>query len=194
MRRYIRSLALSLALSTPLLGSPGHATTVLKVGVADMTRMSEWVVKARVLAVDNVAKTPSGDGPFTDVRLSVDAVYAGPTNAQAPRELVVRLMGGRMDDGLAMKVPGMPRFAVGDEAVFFLERTATGLLPCGLEQGVWRLVQGPFGYEVVQQTVFDTNLVIKTTDGRLVPDRHGAQRDARVLGALVAEIRAALPR
>lgn len=192
MKRLLARSALALLLSTPLI-APSHATTVLKVDVKEMTSLSEWVVRARVVAVENVVAADQG-GPFTDVRIALDEVYRGPENQKAgdgayPKELVIRLMGGKMDGGLAMKVPGMPRFAVGDTAVFFLERTATGLIPAGLEQGVWRLVKGPFGYEVVQQTVFDLNLVVRTPDGKLVPDAHGPHRTSRLLSSLVAEIR-----
>jgi hypothetical protein len=195
MKRLLARSALALLLSTPLV-APSHATTVLKVDVKAMTSLSEWVVRGRVVSVDNVVAADSG-GPFTDVKIALDEVYRGPQNhddlktpdGAAPKELVIRLMGGKMDGGLAMKVPGMPRFAVGDAAVFFLERTATGLIPAGLEQGVWRLVKGPFGYEVVQQTVFDLNLVVRTADGKLVPDAHGPHRSSCLLSSLVAEIR-----
>lgn len=192
MKRFLARSALALLLTTPLI-APSHATTVLKVDVKEMTSLSEWVVRARVIAVDNVVAADHG-GPFTDVRIALDEVYRGPkdqlsADGAPAKELVIRLMGGKMDGGLAMKVPGMPRFAVGDAAVFFLERTATGLIPAGLEQGVWRLVKGPFGYEVVQQTVFDLNLVVRTPDGKLVPDAHGPHRTSRLLSSLVAEIR-----
>lgn len=189
MKRLLARSALALLLTAPLLDT-SRATTVLKVDVQEMTSLSEWVVRARVVAVDNVVAADQG-GPFTDVRIALDEVYRGPKapDGAHPKELVIRLMGGKMDGGLAMKVPGMPRFAVGDAAVFFLERTATGLIPAGLEQGVWRLVKGPFGYEVVQQTVFDLNLVVRTPDGKLVPDSHGPHRTSRLLSSLVAEIR-----
>lgn len=192
MKRLLARSALALLLTAPLLDT-SRATTVLKVDVQEMTSLSEWVVRARVVSVDNVVAADQG-GPFTDVRIALDEVYRGPQDPKGadgahPKELVIRLMGGKMDGGLAMKVPGMPRFAVGDAAVFFLERTATGLIPAGLEQGVWRLVKGPFGYEVVQQTVFDLNLVVRTPDGKLVPDAHGPHRTSRLLSSLVAEIR-----
>ena len=190
MRRLLARSIFAVLLATPLTLSPARATTVLKVDVKDMTSLSEWVVRGRVVAIDNVVTTKDGGGPFTDVRVVLDEVYHGPKHEKAPRELVMRLMGGKMDDGLAMKVPGMPRFAVGDEAVLFLERAGGGLIPCGLEQGVWRVLKGPFGYEVVQQTVFDLNLVVRTADGKLVPDSHGPHRASRLLSSLVAEIRA----
>lgn len=190
MKRHLARTALALLLASPLITAPAaHATTVLKVNVADMTSLAEWVVKGRVVAVDNVV-SDNGQGPFTDVKIAIDERYRAPKDAKGTSELVIRMMGGKMADGLAMKVPGMPRFVVGDEAVFFLERTGTGLIPCGLEQGVWRLVKGPFGYEVVQQTVFDVNLVVRTPEGKLVPDAHGTQQSSKLLSALVAEIRA----
>lgn len=196
MRRLIASSALLLSLALTSLVPRAHATTVLKVDVSQMTTMSEWVVRARVTAVENIVKAADGEGPFTDVHLAIDEVYRGPAGTAPARTLVVRLMGGAMGNGLAMKVPGMPRFKVGEEAVLFLEKTTLGFVPCGLEQGVWRIIKGPFGYEVVQQTVLDLNLVTRSADGKLTQDahHHGPRRASKLLGALAAEIRAAAPR
>ena len=195
MKRFIASSALLLSLAFTSTLTPAHATTVLKVDVSQMTAMSEWVVRARITAVENIVKAADGEGPFTDVHLVIDEVYRGPANAAPTKTLVMRLMGGAMDNGLAMKVPGMPRFKVGEEAVLFLEKTAFGFVPCGLEQGVWRVIKGPFGYEVVQQTVLDLNLVTRSADGKLTQDaHHGPHRASKLLGVLAAEIRAATPR
>ncbi len=164
---------------------PSHATTVLKVDVADMTRMSEWVVRARVLAVDNVHIKGPDEGIFTDVSLQIDEVYRG---VNAPKTLKMRLMGGLGDNGIAMRVPGMPNFKVGEEAVLFLEKSAFGYVPSGLEQGVWRIYRGPLGYQVVQQTVLDSQLMARDASGALVPSE-GPKHSSKLLGQLVTEIR-----
>jgi hypothetical protein len=187
-RTVMRSVS-ALAIGATVLASSGqsHATTVLKVEVADMTRMSEWVVRARVLAVDNVHLKGPDEGIFTDVTLQIDEVYRG---LNAPKTVKMRLMGGLGDNGIAMRVPGMPNFKVGEEAVLFLEKTAFGYVPAGLEQGVWRIYRGPLGYQVVQQTVLDTQLMARDDNGALVPT-HGPKHASKLLGQLVTEIRQA---
>jgi hypothetical protein len=182
MRRTASALALGGAIA---FAAPAGATTVLKVDVADMTRLSEFVVRARVLAVDNVHVKGPDEGIFTDVTVAVDEVYRG---VNAPSVLKLRLMGGLGDNGIAMRVPGMPSFKVGEEAVLFLEKSANGYVPSGLEQGVWRIYRGPLGHQVVQQTVLGAQLMVRDAKGSLVPAA-GHGQASKLLGQLAAEIR-----
>lgn len=170
------------------LSGAARAATVLEVDVAEATRLSEWVVRARVTALTNVDLRAQGDSLYTDVTLAVDAVYAG---RGAPATVVMRLQGGLGADGLALTVPGMPRFAIGDDAVIFLERTGKGLVPCGMGQGVWRVAPGPLGFPVVHRDVRELALVTRTPDGRLVPSTTPAATGIKLLTSLVAEIQAA---
>lgn len=163
-----------------------HATTVLKVDVPEMTRISEWVVRARVLAVESVDLRASGDGLYTDVSLAIDEVLRG---TGAPANYTMRLMGGVGRDGMALTIPGMPRFAVGEEVVLFLERIANGHVPCGLGQGVWRVVRPPVGPAVVRQSTAGLNVMAKNTKG-VIAATEPQPPVARTLTDLVAEIRA----
>lgn len=165
-----------------------RAATVLEVDVAEATRLSEWVVRARVTAVESVDLRAAGDSIYTDVTLAIGAVYRG---QGVPATYVLRLQGGRGKDGLALTVPGMPRFEVGDEAVIFLEKTGKGHVPCGLGQGVWRLAPGPLGYPVVHRDVRELALMKRTPDGRVVPSDTPQPTGIKLLATLVAEVQAA---
>ena len=108
-----RILAVSL-LSVAIWASSASATTVLKVEVPAMTQTSEWVVLVRVVGSENVDLRADGRGIFTDVTLDVIDVYKGHA---VPDRYVMRLMGGQGADGISMRIPGMPRFVRGEEAV-----------------------------------------------------------------------------
>ncbi|MFO0748718.1 MAG: hypothetical protein U1F43_24105 [Myxococcota bacterium] len=163
-----------------------RATTVLKVDVPEMTRTSEWVVRARVLQVESVDLRPQGEGLYTDVSLAIDEVYRG---TAVPTTYVLRMMGGVGKDGMALTIPGMPRFAVGEEVVLFLEKTAMGHVPCGLGQGVWRVLRPPVGPPVVQQSTAGLNVMARNDKGVLTTIE-GQTVVARTLADLGAEIRA----
>jgi len=182
----LRASAIALALA--MFQSSALAATVLKVDVAAATRLSEWVVRAKVLAVESVDLRAQGDSIYTDVTLSIEAVYAG---HDVPKISVMRLQGGLGRDGLALTVPGMPVFKVGDEAVLFLEKTGLGHVPCGLEQGVWRISPGPFNYPVVSQSLAGLSRMTRTGDGRLAPSTEPLPTGVKLLSQLVREIVAA---
>lgn len=175
------------ALLTFALSSSALAATVVEVDVAEATRLSEWVVRARVTALAPVDLRAEGDSIYTDVTLAIEAVYRG---KEVPRTYVLRIMGGTGKDGLALAVPGMPRFAVGDEAVLFLERTGKGHVPCGLGQGVWRISAGPLGYPVVHRDLRELALMKRGADGALVPSADRGPAPIKLLASLVAEIAA----
>jgi len=169
-------------------GEAARATTVLKVGLPEMTRTSEWVVRARVTAVANVDLRAEGSGLFTDVSLAIREVYRG---QDVPATYVLRQMGGVGKDGMALTIPGMPRFEVGEEVVIFLEKTAVGHVPCGLGQGVWRVARPAVGPALVRQSSRGLNLMARASDGSLasVHDDGGVT----TLGHLETEIRAVPP-
>lgn len=180
-----------------LTASPARATTVLKVDVATMVRLSDWVVRARVLAVSPVdlrdAKQRGADRLFTDVQLEVLEAYHG---EEVPTRYTMRLMGGVGKDGLAMTIPGMPTFAPGEEVVLFLEPSRDGHLPAGLMQGVWRVIRSPIGPPVVQQFTGGMLMMQPGPSGGLVADEgaHAQPFQHRLLSSLAQEVRAASSR
>ncbi len=165
-----------------------EAATVLKVDVPAMVRLSESVVRARVAATRNVDLRPSvKSGLFTDVELEILEVIRGPAR---PGHHILRLPGGTGADGIALTVPGMPRFAPGEEVVVFLEKSAHGHVPCGLEQGVWRVQRAADGTATATQSTTGLQLMARNADGRLKAiEGHPGQ--VMPLDALLRGIRAA---
>ncbi|MGM0574754.1 MAG: hypothetical protein ACQEXJ_07615 [Myxococcota bacterium] len=170
------------------LAPPAAATTVVQVDVPTMTRTSEWVVRAHVERVEPVDLRGRGGSLATDVTLVVRDVYRG---RDVPSRYVLRLPGGEGADGMTMRVPGMPRFARGEDVVLFLERTPTGHVPCGLGQGVWRVVTDATGRTWVRQSPSGVHVVRRDDRGRLVEAPPRLFSDARPLWDLVAQIQAA---
>jgi hypothetical protein len=177
-----------LALLALVIPASTRAATVLHVDVAEATRLSQWVVRAEVVALETLDLRAQGDSIYTEVTLAVSEVYRG---RDVPARVVMRLQGGIAADGLALTVPGMPRVAVGDEGVFFLERVGNGLVPCGLEQGVWRISQGPFGVPLVYRTLDGLSLMVRGPEGKLSPAPEPAPARTKLLAQLIAEIAAA---
>lgn len=174
------------ALAILLTGS-AQAATVLKVDIDEATQLSRWVVRAEVVAMTPVDLRAQGDAIYTDVTLAVSEIYRGD---DVPERVVMRLMGGIGDNGLALTVPGMPRLSIGEEAVLFLEETGAGLVPCGLEQGVWRITPGPFGVPTVHRNLAGLAMIKRGDNGALVPVEEAGPRPTKLLSQLVREIRA----
>lgn len=181
-RRLIGVVAASVLL---FVATAAQSTTVLKVELDDLTLTSQWVVRAVVLDVAPVDLREKGKGLFTDVELLVREVYRG---TKVPARYTLRLLGGRGADGVTMKIPGMPTFKPGEELVLFLEPTAMGHIPCGLGQGVWRVLTTPSGEPWVQQAVSGLHLVTRGRDGRLREVPPVLMTDARPLADLVYDI------
>lgn len=187
----------ALILGTPLVGmmhpTAASATTVLKVSVPEMVAGATWVVRARVVSITNIderARTKGArDGLFTDVQIEVLETYAG---KNAPKACTMRLIGGVGADGIALTVPGMPKFKTNEEVVLFLEPTRDGFVPVGLQQGVWRVLRTPVTPPMVQQSTDGLLLMGKNEAGGLVPDAasHAKPRTQLLLGDLVRQIQA----
>ena len=161
MRKRIASLAFALSMLVP--GSV-NATTVMKVDTGELAATSQWVVRATVLSVRNVDLRHAGRALFTDVELAFTEIYGGKS---VPSRYTLRLIGGKGADGTTMKIPGMPTFQVGEDVVLFLEKTPTGHIPCGLGQGVYRVLHTPSGDAWVRQSVGHVNMVKRGPSGRL---------------------------
>lgn len=168
---------------------PAVATTVLAVGVPEMTRTSEWVVRATVREVRPADLRSEGRGIFTDVVLDVTEVWRGES---VPARTTLRLLGGKGADGMSTRVPGMPRFLPGEDVVLFLERTPLGHVPCGLGQGVWGVEADAQGRPWVRQRSGGVHRLRRAADGRL---REAAPEDhtpLRLLDDLALEVYDAL--
>lgn len=188
---WMRRAALALALlgvptAAVLNASPAAATTVLQVDVPAMAKTSEWVVRVRVTAIASVDLRGEGQGIYTDVSLTIEQVYRG---LNAPKTYVMRLIGGLGKDGMALTIPGMPKFSVGEEAVLFLEKTGIGHVPCGLGQGVWRVFRSPIAPAIVSQSTAGIHLMARGPNGAITSAPESGPK-AKTLIELEAEIRA----
>ena len=170
---------------TALFQSDAKATTLLAVDVPEMTLASEWVVRAKVLGVKSVDLRAEGRGIFTDVTLQIREVYRG---VDVPTTYVLRLLGGRGLDNMALWIPGMPRFVAGEEVVLFLEATSAGHIPCGLGQGVWRVEMSANGAAWTQRSLGDVHLMRRNAKGQLEHAPTLPVSSARLLDDLVAEV------
>ena len=160
-------------------------TTVLKVTTAQMTETSEWVVRGTVAGVEVADGRSEGRAIFTDVDVIVTETYKG---VAVPSRITLRLLGGTGADGITMKVPGMPQFVVGEDVVLFLEKTSAGHIPCGLGQGVFRVLETPAGDTWVRQSVGSAHMMERSANGRLVPAHPTFDALARPLDDLLWEV------
>ena len=158
------SVALVFGLFVLLGATPAFATTVLKVEVPEMTRTSEWVVRAHVATVTPLDLRSEGKTFHTDVELLIEDVFKG---ENVPSRYVLRQIGGHGADGMRMWIPGMPVFQPGEEVVLFLEKTSAGHVPCGLGQGVWRVRRDAKARPWVSQSTQGVHLMERAPTGRL---------------------------
>ncbi len=129
---------------------PAHATSVRPPGFEELVNGADYVVRARVTAVESFA-TPRPNGRpriFTRVTLEVRETIAG----TAPNPLVLTLLGGRVGD-FEMRVEGVPEFAVGDEDVLFVHGNGRNFFPLyAVMHGRYRIKRDAAGGEFVARS------------------------------------------
>jgi hypothetical protein len=133
--RIVRILALSTLLLSLAMPGLGRATTAFPVTVEGLTRVSDTVVRGKVLSRES---RWSGDRKliFTFVRLQILEVWSG----SAPAEVTIRVPGGVAGD-YGQMVDGAPSFEVGEEVVVFLQ-TGPNVQVSGLAQGKFQVDKG----------------------------------------------------
>jgi len=126
-------------ISVALAAVPAAATTLmrrvpLELAAAEAAR----IVHATV--VDVHSGRDEWGAPATWITLDVARTLKG----AVPRHLTIKQFGtaAPLSDGTLTRIPGLPRYAVGDELVLFLRGdSARGFTsPVGLGQGVYRVV------------------------------------------------------
>jgi hypothetical protein len=97
---------------------PARGTTLARMSLAQLASAAQIV--ARVRCTGGFSRRDAGSiWTFTD--FTVEEIFKGAPGTQ----IEIRLPGGR-DGHLVETVEGAPRFAAGDEAILFLERTSAG--------------------------------------------------------------------
>lgn len=134
MRRLLLSLATLLTLA-----APAAASVVLRMDLPDLSQRADLIVQARCVSV--AVERGARGLPVTRVRLAVDRSWRG---AEAGQVLEFTLPGGSLD-GRRLVLPGLPRFAAGEELVLFLSRPSRDghRLPVGLGQGRFLVSRDP---------------------------------------------------
>ena len=109
-------------------------STFLKVDIPTLRKMSEAVVKARVVEVRS-SWNAEGSAIFTYATLEVKGRLTG----QAEDQLVVRIPGGTVGNFTSI-MEGAPELTVGDDVVAFIARWDDGApMIAGYAQGVSKL-------------------------------------------------------
>ncbi|MCK5689943.1 hypothetical protein KAI87_11770 [Myxococcota bacterium] len=133
--RFIGLTAITGAFILSLFSTSAHATVVQKANLEDLNKISEVVIHGIIRDIDpNLAANDKG--PYR-TRIQIEIIESIKGLKTEERTLTLEIPGGR-NGKLVMRIPGMPRFAMGDEVVLLLERTGPGqLIYAGFSQGVY---------------------------------------------------------
>lgn len=172
-------------LSLPLLllfSGSSFATSLVKLDLAGLIADSSWIVQGKVLSVTEESPQSEKASPYTHIEIQISQIYShanledekGANDGEGgpwlpPQTLTLSYVGGPLGNGLALQVPGTPKFKVGDEAIFFLEEAYGGLTTVGLGQGAWRIYDGPMGYPLTKQDIGAASLFEANGSGALSP-------------------------
>lgn len=132
-------LSLVLLLCLLLVGSPGHATTVLHQSFPELVQKADTIVVGTVSTIA-AEWDAAAERPYTFVTFSDLDIRKG--SAQAT--LTLRLLGGPDPDGNILTISGVPEFHLGDRLVLFIAGNDHYAVPLvGLWQGLYRVVYDP---------------------------------------------------
>lgn len=108
------------------------ATALERMSLERMSQITKTI--ARVRCVSNKTIRESGE-IWTVTTFDVQQTWRG----SLPAQITARLLGGSLG-GITSTVSGVPRFAAGEEAILFLERTPQGdFTVVSWEQGTFRI-------------------------------------------------------
>ncbi|MEM7587278.1 MAG: matrixin family metalloprotease [Acidobacteriota bacterium] len=110
----------ALAVLSPLVTTPAHATSFVMVTDELLADQASIIAEVEVLEID---RAPGIGEPATDYLMALDNVIVGDVSASP---LTVRVRGGQMADGTELWVYGAPRFAAGQRAMVFLNQRSDG--------------------------------------------------------------------
>jgi hypothetical protein len=115
-----------------------RAMTVLKLSDDQLVGISRLVVEGRVMST-HCEWTADHSDIQTIVTIRVERLLKG----QTPRDLELRLSGGRVGDE-AFYIPGQPKFAPGEDVLIFIRKGNWAQIPiAGMGQGKFSVVTDP---------------------------------------------------
>ncbi|HEX4966182.1 MAG TPA: hypothetical protein VF173_35565 [Thermoanaerobaculia bacterium] len=114
---------LLLAVLLALVGSPSHATSFVPMTDEALADQAPAAAVVRVLAIDPGAGARDGGAWATEYRVQVETRLKGDLPGATLR---VRVLGGTGPRGLALRIDGAPRFAVGERLLLLLEPATDG--------------------------------------------------------------------
>ena len=120
--------------------SAAFATSVVPPSFAELVNEAQLIVRAKVTSVHCAwVESPHGRVIKTYVTMEVLRRLKG----EAPAELTLQFLGGEID-GQAMRVSGMPRFAVGQVEIVFVSGNGTRFCPLvAMMHGRYRVQTDP---------------------------------------------------
>jgi hypothetical protein len=141
--------------------SPLQSATLQRLSMTDMIGQSVAIERAKVLSSYTAAQGPV---VYTHYKLQVSEQLKG----RAISEIVVP---GGAANGIEQFFPGAPQFQAGDEFVFFLWTSKTGLTQViGLTQGLFAIAPGGSADPSVTRAA-STELMLDTNTGHPVKDQ-----------------------
>lgn len=141
------------------------ASTVVEMRVEDLVARCDLALEAHVTSLS--ASRDATGRIATDYALTVDRTFLGANSAQR----TVRIPGGVLPDGRGLVLPGMPKLAIGENALVFLSRENQHgeRLPIGLAQGRLRVAVDALGVKRLVRDVTDLEFV--DAQGNVLPAR-----------------------
>jgi hypothetical protein len=126
-----------------------HATTLLRMSLAQMAQAADTIARVKCIAT---ASRWDGGAIWTFAEMAV----VEPLKGAPPAHLVVRLPGGRVGH-LVTRVEDAPQLVAGEEKILFLERNPDGdYSVTGWVEGAFRIRKNINGEEIVTQDSSET--------------------------------------
>lgn len=169
-RALIRAATVALALAAVTLAGPAGSTTLLKLSVDRMSAEAHMIVRGHV-AWDYSTRQGSFTPVYTFTGIEITQCVAG----ECPETITLKHRGGTVGD-FTQIIPGMPRFAPGQEVLLFLRADPEGepdmYAVFGMVQGFFLLLQDPETNETVAvQQLVDVTVASQGPDGTIVPEK-----------------------
>jgi len=170
---------------------PADSTTLLRLSLDTLSRDAVMVVQGHV-SWDYAARPDPDAPPYTYTGIEVTRCVAG----SCPETVVLRHRGGNAG-GTNLFIPGMPRFAPGQEVLLFLrddyEEQAGYFSVLGMVQGFFLVIEEPAsGRKIAVQQLGAVTLASPDANGSITPTGPGVPiiEDLEALVGRIVEMRA----